>query len=146
MTGTSTEGAARAAWAAMCDLVLDNVRRQEVSESVGLPFYRVRALRRIAASPMTLGELAAALGIDPPNCTPVVDDLEERGLVERRPHPTDRRSKLVVPTPTGTRLAKRAQRILDRPPAALQDLTPNDLRALTEILERVRTPRKDIER
>ena len=87
MTETRSQAAARAAWAVMCDLVLDNQRRQEVSEAVGLPFARVRALRRIADSPMTMGELAAALGVDAPNCTTVVDDLEERGLVERRPHP-----------------------------------------------------------
>jgi DNA-binding MarR family transcriptional regulator len=106
-----------------------------------LPFARVRALRRIAVSPMTLGELAAALGIDPPNCTTVVDDLEERGLVERRPHPTDRRSKLVATTAQGTKLAKRAQSVLDRPPAALQNLTRDDLRALADVLARVRMPK-----
>ena len=61
-----------------------------VSEAVGLPFARVRALRRIAASPRTVGVLAAALGIDAPNCTSVVDDLEERGLVERRARPMQR--------------------------------------------------------
>ena len=141
MTETGAEGAARAAWAVMSDLVLDNERRQELSEAVGLPFSRVRALRRISVSPMTLGELAAALGIDPPNCTAVVDDLEERGLVERRAHPTDRRSKLVVITAPGARLGKRAERLWERPPAALQDLTPADLRALADVLSRVRLPR-----
>ena len=126
----------------MCDLVLDNQRRQEVSEAVGLPFARVRALRRIADSPMTMGELAAALGVDAPNCTTVVDDLEERGLVERRPHPTDRRSRLVVTTATGARLARRANRILDRPPAALHELTLEDLDLLADVLGRVRTGAK----
>jgi DNA-binding MarR family transcriptional regulator len=124
----------------MCDLVLDHERRQEVSEAVGLPFSRVRALWRLAASPRTLGELAAALGIDPPNCTPVVDDLQKRGLAERRPHPTDRRSKLVVTTTAGAELAKQAQDLWERPPVALQDLTPHDLRTLAGILSRVRRP------
>jgi DNA-binding MarR family transcriptional regulator len=141
VTGISADQAARAAWAVMSDLVLDIERRKEVSAAVGLPFARVRALRRIAVSPMTLGELAAALGIDPPNCTTVVDDLEERGLVERRPHPTDRRSKLVATTAQGTKLAKRAQSVLDRPPAALQNLTRDDLRALADVLARVRMPK-----
>lgn len=140
MTGTGAEGAARAAWAVMCDLVLDYERRQEVSEAAGLPFSRVRALWRLAASPRTLGELAAALGIDPPNCTPVVDDLQKRGLVERRPNPADRRSKLVVTTTAGAELAKRAQDLWERPPVALRDLTPDDLRTLARILSRVRLP------
>jgi DNA-binding MarR family transcriptional regulator len=143
VTATGAEGdgdPARAAWAVMCDLVLDHERRQEVSEAVGLPFSRVRALWRLAASPRTLGELAAVLGIDPPNCTPVVDDLQKRGLAERRPNPADRRSKLVVTTTAGAELARRAQDLWERPPEALQELTPGDLRALAGILSRVRLP------
>ena len=108
MTDLGTDrDAARVAWSAMCDLVLDNRRRQQVSEAVGLPFGRLRALRRVAPAPMTMGELAAAIGVDAPNCTPVVDDLEARGLVERRPHPTDRRSRLVAATSEG--VARRRQ-------------------------------------
>ena len=140
MTGSVDERAARAAWAVMSDLVLANERRQEVSEAVGLPFSRVRALRRIAAAPMTLTALAAAMSVDPPNCTAVVDDLEQRGLVERRAHPTDRRSKLVHITAAGARLARRAQRLWERPPAALRDLTADELRTLADILSRVRLP------
>jgi DNA-binding MarR family transcriptional regulator len=142
MSDTDAEQAAIIAWAVMNDLVLDNERRREVSEAVGLPFARVRAMLRLAASPMTLGELAAALNIDAPNCTTVVDDLEQRGLVERRPHLKDRRSKLVVATTAGTRLARQAQHLLDRPPAALLDLTPGDLHALADILARVRLPKR----
>lgn len=131
---------ARAAWMVMADLVLDNQRRQAVSEAVGLPFGRVRALKRIAAAPMTLRELAAVMGVDPPNCTAIVDDLEGRGLVERRPHPTDRRSKLVVITPAGAALTKKAKALLDRPPAALADLPAAQLRTLARILGAVQPP------
>ena len=128
---------ARIAWSAMCDLVLDNRRRQQVSEAVDLPFGRLRALRRVAPAPMTMGELAAAIGVDAPNCTPVVDDLEGRGLVERRPHPTDRRSKLVAATPEGVRVAARANDIMEQPPAALRALSPAELDRLAEILAKV---------
>ena len=92
------DDAAREAWQAMADLVLDNERRREVSEQVGLSFGKTRALRRIAGRPMPMGELAALLGVDPPNLTTVVDDLERAGLVERQAHPTDRRAKLVAAT------------------------------------------------
>ena len=34
-----------------------------------------------------MGELAAALGIDPPNATVLVDDLEDQGLVRRQAAP-----------------------------------------------------------
>ena len=129
--------AARAAWSAMAALVLDNRRRQEVSEAVGLPFGRLRALRRLAPAPMTMGELAAAIGVDAPNCTPVVADLEARGLVERGPHPTDRRSRLVTATPEGVRVAARADRMMGTPPDALLGLSPTDLELLAGILAKL---------
>ena len=138
---TSVNGRRRAAsevWQAMADLVLDNQRRREVSEQVGLSFGKIRALRRIAVRPMTMGELATLLGVDPPNLTAVVDDLEQAGLVERRPHPTDRRAKLVVATERGTALGRRAQEILDRPPEGLSELSADDLEALGRILSRIR--------
>jgi DNA-binding MarR family transcriptional regulator len=122
------------AWRAMADLVLNNERRREVSEEVGLSFGKVRALRRIARRPMPMSELASLLTVDPPNLTPVVDDLERAGLVERQPHPTDRRVKLVVATPEGTALAQTADEILARPPARLAALPAEELETLVRIL------------
>jgi len=127
----------RAAWQIMADLVLDNQRRREVSEEVGLSFGKTRALRRIAAQPMPMRELAALLGMDPPNLTPLVDDLEDAGLVERQAHPTDRRAKVVVATAAGTALARRAQAILDRPAAGLSGLANGDLETLVRILSQI---------
>jgi DNA-binding MarR family transcriptional regulator len=129
----------------MAELVLDNERRREVSEELGLSFGKIRALRRIAGRPMPMGELAALLGVDPPNLTAVVDDLERTGLVERRAHPTDRRAKLVVATTSGAALARRAQRILERPPVGLSELPADDLEILVRILSRVRDDRKPVQ-
>ena len=133
--------AAREAWQAMAELVLDNERRREVSDRVGLSFGKIRALRRIANRPMPMGELAALLGVDPPNLTAVVDELERTGLVERRAHPTDRRVKLVAATTTGAALARRAEEILERPPLGLRELPAEDLETLGGILSRVRRDR-----
>ncbi len=130
--------AAREAWQTMIDLVLDNERRREVSGQAGLSFGKLKALRRIARRPMPMGELAALLDVDPPNLTMVVDDLERAGLVERQAHPTDRRVKLVVATDAGAALAQQAQETLERPPAALLELAPDDLEILGRILARVR--------
>jgi DNA-binding MarR family transcriptional regulator len=116
------------------DLVFDNVRRREVSEALGMSFGRTRAIRRLARQPMSMGELAAALGIDPPNATVVVDDLESLGIVRRRPHPTDRRAKLVEATRKGKEMARRADEILGTPPPALSALSADDLEALRRIL------------
>ena len=127
----------REIWALMSDLVLDNMRRREVSEALGMSFGRARAIRRLARRPLSMGELAAALDIDPPNATVLVDDLEAQGLVRRRAHPTDRRAKLVEATRRGKTLAKRADDILATPPAALRALTGDDLEALQRILGRL---------
>jgi DNA-binding MarR family transcriptional regulator len=121
----------------MSDLVLDNERRRAVSEALGISFGRARAVRRLARQPMSMGELAAALGIDPPNATVVVDELETLGLVRRRPHPTDRRAKVVEATRKGKDMARRADAILGTPPAALGALSRDDLEALRRILESV---------
>jgi DNA-binding MarR family transcriptional regulator len=126
--------AASEAWQAMADLVLNNERRREVSEEVGMSFGKIRALRRIARRPMPMSELASLLTVDPPNLTPVVDDLERAGLVERQPHPTDRRVKLVVATPEGTALAQMADEILARPPARLSALPAEELQNLVRIM------------
>jgi DNA-binding MarR family transcriptional regulator len=133
----ASERAAREAWKAMADLVLDNERRRDVSEQVGLSFGKIKALRRIAKRPMPMRELASLLVVDPPNLTPVVDDLEEAGLVERQAHPTDRRVKLVVATPRGAALALQADEILARPPAALGNLPPDELESLVRILAKI---------
>jgi len=131
--------AAREAWLLMSDLVLDNQRRREVTDALGISFARSRALRRLAREPMSMGELAAMLGTDPPNMTGIVDDLEDQGLVRRRPHPTDRRAKLVEATRKGKDMARRADAILRRPPAELSALDVGDLEELRRILARVRS-------
>ena len=126
--------AAREVWLAMSDLVLEQTRRREVSEALGMSFGRTRAVRRVARTPLSMGELADALGIDPANATGLVDDLEAQGLVRRGPHPTDRRAKVVEATRKGKTLARRADEILSRPPPALVALSAEDLGTLRRIL------------
>jgi DNA-binding MarR family transcriptional regulator len=132
-----TADAATEAWSLLSVLVLDNERRRKVSDALDMSFGRIRALRRIAARPMPMGELAATLGIDPPYMTIVIDEFEAQGLVERHPHPTDRRAKLVVATRRGKELAKRAEAILGAAPQGLSDLEAADLDELVRILRRV---------
>lgn len=133
----AASAASREVWLLMSDLVLDNERRRDVTDAVGISFGKARAVRRLARRAMSMGELADALGIDPPNATSLVDDLESLGLVRRRPHPSDRRAKLVEATRKGKDMARRAEAILSAPPAALTNLEPSELAALRDILERV---------
>jgi DNA-binding MarR family transcriptional regulator len=128
------EEAAERVWRNLRALVLErNERRKEVAEALGMSFFRAKALRRIAARPSQMSELAAQLASDRPYLTLVVDDLEKRGLVERRQHPTDRRCKIVSATEAGLAAAARANAILGNPPPALLALSPADLADLDRI-------------
>jgi DNA-binding MarR family transcriptional regulator len=129
---------AREVWLLINDLVFDHERRREVTEALGISFGRSRALRRLARRPMTMGELAAALAIDRPNATVLVDELESLGLARRRAHPTDRRAKVAEATRKGKAMARRADAILSTPPPALSELGEDDLEELARILETVR--------
>jgi DNA-binding MarR family transcriptional regulator len=129
------ETAARA-WQGMRALALERYdRRKEVCEALGMSFIRVKAVRRLAAGPLTMRQLADWLAIDKPYATLVVDDLERRGLVERLPHPTDRRRRIAHATPAGLAAAEQADHILGEPPAALLDLAPDDLATLDRIIK-----------
>jgi DNA-binding MarR family transcriptional regulator len=130
------DDAAREVWLLMSDLVLDNERRRDVADAVGMTFGRARTIRRLARRAMSMSELAETLGIDRSNATVVVDDLEAQGFVRRRPHPTDRRAKLVEATAKGKRLARRAEAILATPPPAITALSAEDLQMLRALLER----------
>ena len=127
----------------MRDIVLDNERKRQVSDALGLSFGRIRALRRITGEPKTMKDLAARLGIDAPAATLVVDELERQGLVERRPHPSDRRVKLVAATARGTAAARKANEIIGQPPDGLAALPGHELEELARILEAVAASNTD---
>jgi DNA-binding MarR family transcriptional regulator len=133
----SNPALARRAWRAMSELALDRERKIAAADALGLSWTRVLALRRLAVEPQTQRNLAQRLSADPPYVTLMVDDLEKRGLVRRKPHPIDRRAKLVQLTPAGRTAAARADAILDEPPAALHDVPEADLAAVLRVLERL---------
>lgn len=54
-----------------------------------------------ADGPLSMGKLAEALDVSVASATGIVDRMEQRGLVERRHQPDDRRVILVHPTDAG---------------------------------------------
>lgn len=58
--------------------------------------------RALAARPMTVSDLAARLEITKQGAGQIVDDMERRGYVERRPDPTDGRARLLYLSERGT--------------------------------------------
>jgi len=99
-----------------------------------------RALRVVTrCGPIRLTELSEHLRVAPRSATEVVDDLQAKGLVERRPDPQDRRATLVAVTEHGiavgqaSRLAQGAEteRLFDR-------LSATDRAHLARILRKLR--------
>ncbi|PQP54290.1 MarR family winged helix-turn-helix transcriptional regulator, partial [Mycolicibacterium austroafricanum] len=75
--------------------------KRAVVEQSGLPFSRIRILKRLSKTPMSVKQLAEAATIDAPAATVAVNDLEQRGLVVRTVDPSNRRCKTVSLTEAG---------------------------------------------
>jgi DNA-binding MarR family transcriptional regulator len=90
---------------------------------------------------MTPGELAEHEKVQPPSMTRVIAVLEERGLVRRAPHATDRRQVVLTVTPEGRDLVQRVRRRREAWLAQrLQELSPEERRVLRDaapILEKI---------
>lgn len=87
--------------------------------------------------PRAMGELAVALRCDASNITGIIDRLEERGLVERKVAPDDRRVKNVVVTHEGERLRAQLQRQIVQRSPAVTALTAAERYALVGLLRRL---------
>lgn len=126
----------------LCGLVNGLAQRiaehvRERAATLGLTASQATALREMSG-PMTMRELAERMSCEPSNTTFVVDKLEKQLLIERHPHPTDRRAKQLVLTAEGTALRERLLALLavDSP---LAGLAPEEQRALRDLLERAAT-------
>jgi len=87
--------------------------------------------------PIPMGQLAATLACDASNVTGLVNRLESRGLVRRRPSAADRRVKVLDLTPTGSRLRALLLDRMTTPPVALRRLSVREQRNLIRILTRL---------
>jgi len=124
----------------VCTLVHQFAQRldthaRHVGDELGITAAQVVALRELS-DPITARELATRMFCEPSNVTFILDRLEQQGMIERRPHPTDRRAKQIVLTPSGRR--RRAD-VLTRmrtqsPLTALTDAEQESLRALLRTL------------
>ncbi|MEV6232508.1 MarR family transcriptional regulator [Saccharopolyspora shandongensis] len=117
-----------------------DVHVRRVSEELGLTASQVVALRELS-EPITARELAARMSCEASNATFVVDRLEQQGLVERRPHPTDRRAKQIVLTPAGRRSRTTVVRRLSTQ-SPLTPLTATQQETLRELLQALVEPRR----
>jgi DNA-binding MarR family transcriptional regulator len=87
-------------------------------------------------SGLPMHEIATRLACDNSNVTGIVDRLEARGLVTRRPGEQDRRVKYVVPTPLGMEVRAAMGSKLAQVPVAIERLSTEDQRLLRDVLAR----------
>ena len=111
----------------------------ELSELSDTQLAALGALERHGA--MTPGELAEHEKVQPPSMTRVIAVLEERDLVLRSPHPTDRRQVVLTVTEEGRAVVQRVRLRKDawlaRRLAELTDGELATLEAAVPILEKL---------
>jgi DNA-binding MarR family transcriptional regulator len=126
-------------WRDMTAVVFDHrdAWRRDVVEATGLPFSRVRVVRRLAKRPMTAKEIGEAATMDAPATSVAVSDLEDRGLVVRQTDPTNRRCKLISLTSEGRRVVAAIAEVQDPAPRPFSALSPVELQTLQSILAKL---------
>jgi len=103
--------------------------------AAGLSTAQVNALLTLEpGQAVPMRSLAARLDADASNLSVLIDRLERRGAVERRPDPGDRRVKALALTAEGERLRAAFWRDLVEDPGPLAPLADSDLRALATLL------------
>lgn len=70
--------------------------------------------RALAIRPMTVSDLAARMQITKQGAGQIIDDMQERGYVQRRPDPSDGRARLVYLSPRGEAALAAARRFHKR--------------------------------
>lgn len=110
-------------------------------EPFGLSPHQGRALGVVARhghdGALRLSDLAEHLGIAPRSATEVVDALEERGLVQRSPSPTDRRAIVIDLTEAGAKLRDDIEQVrAERGDEFFAGLTASEQKALADLLRR----------
>jgi DNA-binding MarR family transcriptional regulator len=86
------------------------------------------------ANPVTMVALAAAKDCDPSNITGLVDKLEMKGYIQRRPDAKDRRVKMIAVTEAGAKVRTQLLARLSEPPQSVALLSQTDKKILYRIL------------
>lgn len=99
-------------------------------------------LSLVAHNPgVTSRELCATLNVLPPNMVGLIAGLEKRGLIERRPHPSDGRAMGVHLTPAGIDLTAQAEQTASQlEEDATSRLTTTERKTLIRLLQKIYLP------
>jgi DNA-binding MarR family transcriptional regulator len=118
-------------------MMLEKARLASVSAGLGLsPIQAGTLWRLLPGQPLPMSGLAVHMACEPSNVTGIVDKLEARGLVERRPGASDRRLTMLVLTADGVEMRDRLLRRLREPPRWMRALKAEEQEQLLELLHR----------
>src|SRR5437867_10349044 len=107
-------------------------------EQMGLSKVVAQFLGAVCQSPPgPTNQLATRFGVDPGWVTDIVDRLEARGQLVRRPSTEDRRVKILEVTDTGRETFRSMEALFATPPPELLETPREDLLALVRIAERL---------
>lgn len=97
-----------------------------------LTVQQLRVLNLVAAEPgLTSQDLARQLAVSPPTASGLVDRLEEKGVLERRRDPDDRRLRRLYLTEAGQQAAREGDSLFERAlVAVIQLMSLEDMQAL----------------
>jgi len=134
----SGRSAAQEAWELLRGLLFAERRRffEAAAEFDLHPAQAGTLLQLDEESGLPMHEIATRLACDNSNVTGIVDRLEARGLVTRRPGEQDRRVKYVVPTPLGREVREAMSAKLARVPEAIDQLSAEEQAHLRDLLAR----------
>ena len=106
----------------------------------GISYARMRLLGALhCGGPQIMSSISDELGVTRRNVTALVDALEEEGLVQRKPHPTDRRATIIELTEQGFETTKNMYEEHRAAVADLfADLSEEDRGELTRLLGSLR--------
>ena len=122
-------------------------RADQILAPIDLTFARYELLVRLyfSAGSLPLSQLGKQLQIHQTSITSLVDRLEKQGLIERVPHPTDRRSTLARITPAGRVLTGKAINLLNSELFRDLGLPGDEARLLIGLLMKMRRSWNDIQ-
>jgi MarR family transcriptional regulator, organic hydroperoxide resistance regulator len=142
-----TNDPAREAWELLWRVMQAHKGRvMALAGELGLAPMQLHALRLIEpGAELPMSSLAGKLFCDASNVTGIVDRLEARGLIERRPASYDRRVKLLALTDEGRRVREAAWQQLSQPPPEIAALPLAQQRALRDALRAALDQRASIE-
>ncbi|HET7466942.1 MAG TPA: MarR family transcriptional regulator [Candidatus Dormibacteraeota bacterium] len=105
---------------------------------LGLSVQLCGVMNLLAQGPISQQGLGEQLGIDRTTVVELIDDLEKRGVVERRRNASDRRSYALHLTARGRTVQKRAAKAFDAAAAEyFAPLTAADQKTLADMLRRM---------